>query len=96
MQYVSAQNSVFYQHMRPKSGLKFPRPLHILLSFSENKNATSNQTYGQKQTLNARLSGAGSSLALATRETSQVLLASVPDVFSRGCPHLLIGPSHMS
>ena len=20
------QNSVFYQHMRPKSGLKFPRP----------------------------------------------------------------------
>ena len=21
------QNSVFYQHMRPKSGLKFPRPL---------------------------------------------------------------------
>ena len=23
------QNSFFYQHMRPKSGLKFPRPLHI-------------------------------------------------------------------
>ena len=23
------QNSVFYQHMRPKSGLKFPRPLFI-------------------------------------------------------------------
>ena len=22
------QNSIFYQHMRPKSGLKFPRPLH--------------------------------------------------------------------
>ena len=22
------QNSVFYQHMRPKSGLKFPRPLY--------------------------------------------------------------------
>ena len=22
------QNSVFYQHMRPKSGLKSPRPLH--------------------------------------------------------------------
>ena len=21
------QNSIFYQHMRPKSGLKFPRPL---------------------------------------------------------------------
>ena len=25
------QNSVFYQHMRPKSGLKFPRPkFHVL------------------------------------------------------------------
>ena len=23
------QNSIFYQHMRPKSGLKFPRPLVI-------------------------------------------------------------------
>ena len=23
------QNSIFYQHMRPKSGLKFPRPLSI-------------------------------------------------------------------
>ena len=22
------QNSIFYQHMRPKSGLKFPRPLY--------------------------------------------------------------------
>ena len=22
------QNSIFYQHMRPKSGLKFPRPLN--------------------------------------------------------------------
>ena len=22
------QNSVFYQHMRPKSGLKFPRPFN--------------------------------------------------------------------
>ena len=24
------QNSVFYQHMRPKSGLKFPRPFKPL------------------------------------------------------------------
>ena len=24
------QNSVFYQHMRPKSGLKFPRPLVLI------------------------------------------------------------------
>ena len=23
------QNSIFYQHMRPKSGLKFPRPLAV-------------------------------------------------------------------
>ena len=31
------QNSVFYQHMRPKSGLKFPRPfrsVHLLCLFS--------------------------------------------------------------
>ena len=45
------------------------------------------------------LSGAGSSPALATCETSQVLLAGVPGGFSRGPPvfaHLLIGPSHMS
>ena len=26
------QNSVFYQHMRPKSGLKFPRPYVVSLS----------------------------------------------------------------
>ena len=25
------QNSVFYQHMGPKSGLKFPRPLLLLM-----------------------------------------------------------------
>ena len=25
------QNSIFYQHMRPKSGLKFPRPIIILI-----------------------------------------------------------------
>ena len=45
------------------------------------------------------MSGVGSSLALATFETSQVLLAGVPGGFSRGSPvfaHLLIGPSHMS
>ena len=45
------------------------------------------------------VSGAGSSPALATCETSQVLLAGVPGGFSRGSPvfaHLLIGPSHMS
>ena len=24
------QNSIFYQHMRPKSGLKFPRPLKLI------------------------------------------------------------------
>ena len=24
------QNSIFYQHMRPKSGLKFPRPFVFL------------------------------------------------------------------
>ena len=41
----------------------------------------------------------GSSPTLATCETSQVLLAGVPGVFSRGSPvfaHLLFGPSHMS
>ena len=27
------QNSIFYQHMRPKSGLKFPRPFKPLASF---------------------------------------------------------------
>ena len=51
------------------------------------------------------VSGAGSSPALATCETSQVLLAGVPGVFFfffffvGGSPvfaHLLIGPSHMS
>ena len=45
------------------------------------------------------MSGAGSSPALATCETSQILLAGVPDVFSWGSPvfaHLLIGPSYMS
>ena len=45
------------------------------------------------------LSGVGSSPALATCETSQVLLAGVPGGFSRGSPvlaHLLFGPSHMS
>ena len=32
------QNSIFYQHMRPKSGLKFPRPFSspLLLSFLQN------------------------------------------------------------
>ena len=29
------QNSVFYQHMRPKLGLKFPRPLNMLKNFLE-------------------------------------------------------------
>ena len=45
------------------------------------------------------MSCVGSSPALATCETSQVLLAGVPGGFSRGSPvfaHLLIGPSHMS
>ena len=46
------------------------------------------------------VSGAGSSPSLATScETSQVLLAGVSGVFSRGSPvftHLLISPSHMS
>ena len=45
------------------------------------------------------VSGVGSSLALATCETSQVLLAGVPGGFSRGSlvfAHLLIGLSHMS
>ena len=45
------------------------------------------------------VSGVGLSPALATCETSQVLLAGVPCGFSRGSPvfaHLLVGPSHMS
>ena len=45
------------------------------------------------------MSGVGSSPALATCETSQVLLAGVPGGFSRGSPvfaDLMIGPSHMS
>ena len=45
------------------------------------------------------VSGVSSNPALATCERSQVLLAGVPDGFSRGSPvfaHLLIGPSHMS
>ena len=45
------------------------------------------------------VSCARSSPALATCETSQVLLAGVPGGFSRGSSiftHLLIGPSHMS
>ena len=45
------------------------------------------------------VSGVGSSPALATCETSLVLLAGVPGVFSRGSlvfTHLLISPSHMS
>ena len=45
------------------------------------------------------VSDVGSSPALATCETSQVLLAGVSGGFSRGSPvfpHLLIGPSHMS
>ena len=31
------QNSVFYQHMRPKSGLKFPRPLTLTYISGSNK-----------------------------------------------------------
>ena len=31
------QNSIFYQHMRPKSGLKFPRPLKILPEAPKNE-----------------------------------------------------------
>ena len=45
------------------------------------------------------VSGVGSSPAVATCETSQVLLAGVPGGFSRGSPvftHLLIDPFHMS
>ena len=45
------------------------------------------------------VSGVGSSPALDTYETSQVLLPGVPVVFSRGSQvfaDLLIGPSHMS
>ena len=44
------------------------------------------------------VTGVGLSPALATCETSQVLLAGVPGGFSRGPPifaHLLIGLSHM-
>ena len=41
------------------------------------------------------VSGVGSSPALATCETSQVLFADVSGGFSRGSP-VLIGPSHMS
>ena len=36
------QNSVFYQHMRPKSGLKFPRPLNCLLVGNNQLNLNSN------------------------------------------------------
>ena len=45
------------------------------------------------------MTGVGSSPALATCETSQVLLADVPGDFSRSSAvfaHVLIGPSHMS
>ena len=45
------------------------------------------------------VSGVGSIPALATCETSQVLLAGVSGGFSRGSPvslHLLTGPSYMS
>ena len=45
------------------------------------------------------VSGVGSSPALATCETSQVLLVGVPGGFSQGPPvfaNLLIGPSHAS
>ena len=45
------------------------------------------------------MSGVGSSSALATCETSQVLLAGVSGGFSRGSPvfgHLPVGPSHMN
>ena len=45
------------------------------------------------------VSGVGSSPALATCETRQVLIAGVPGGFSRGSPvfaYILIGPSHMS
>ena len=47
----------------------------------------------------AAVSGLGSSPALATCETSQVLLAGVYGGFSQGSPvfaHRLIFPSHMS
>ena len=43
------------------------------------------------------VSGVGSNPALATSETSQVLLIDVPGGFPRGSrvfPHLQIGPSH--
>ena len=45
------------------------------------------------------VSAVGSSPALATCETRQVLIAGVPGSFSRGSPvfaYILIGPSHMS
>ena len=45
------------------------------------------------------VSGVGSSPALTTCETSQVLLVGVPGGFPRGSPvfaHLLIYPSHLS
>ena len=45
------------------------------------------------------MSSVGSSPALATCKTSQILLAGVSGGFSRGSPvfaHLLVGPSHMS
>ena len=42
------------------------------------------------------VSGAGSSPALATCETSQVLLEGVPGGFSRGSPVFAHLPSHMS
>ena len=30
------QNLIFYQHMRPKSGLKFPRPFNVFNVFAQN------------------------------------------------------------
>ena len=33
------QNSVFYQHMRPKYGLKFPRPLIFVIFINIHENA---------------------------------------------------------
>ena len=42
------------------------------------------------------VSSLGSSPAMATCETSQVLLAGVSGVFFSGLSHLLIGPSNMS
>ena len=34
--YSKFQNSVFYQNMRPKSGLKFPRPFIMLYKIKAN------------------------------------------------------------